>query len=168
MADVLAGPRANLFRANLRGANLRGADLRGATFAWADLRSADLSGANLRNAGLSAQVDPVEGDSRAGPRLENARFVGADLRGAYIDQPVSASFAGADLRSATIRGPLLSAVLDGADLTGLRLEDFFDEKAAINAPSWCVGTAGAEAYLVGGPAPCAPPSIPAVIPAPGG
>jgi uncharacterized protein YjbI with pentapeptide repeats len=96
---------------NLIGIDLSGRDLAGFHLAGKDLRNAVLRGANLQRANLS------------GARLDHAVLVGADFRGAKLDEtplyPSKTLYPSADL----VPGPILpDAVLQGVSLTGAKYD----------------------------------------------
>jgi uncharacterized protein YjbI with pentapeptide repeats len=136
--------RANFTDCQLLNADFRGADLRGANFSRADLRGAqflpakedrrfiDIAGPVKRQRTSSEWRNH---DTLDVGRLDNAKFVQADLRGAsfLLADLNNASFYGADLRNveflgAHLRGSdLEQASLHGAelalaDLTGANLQ----------------------------------------------
>jgi uncharacterized protein YjbI with pentapeptide repeats len=117
---------------DLRRADLSRQNLEGAYVADSDLTEADLSGADLYWAkAFGAKFDRaiMRNTQLNGANLVEARFKGADLRGAYISYDNLGG--GANLVGADLTG----ALLDGTDLKGseytdsTRFPDGFDPAA---------------------------------------
>ena len=100
--------KADLGGADLQGVNLEGANLQGAYLGGANLQGANLSGANLERANL-------KGANFKGANLEGARLNGANLTKSDLLEP--------SLELPYSMGTNLDALLDGADLKGVRYDE---------------------------------------------
>jgi uncharacterized protein YjbI with pentapeptide repeats/endonuclease YncB( thermonuclease family) len=111
------GSKTDLSNADLSYSDLSGSDLRSVKLNGADLTQTNLTGAQLAGAHLR------------GATLEGARLNGADLRGVDLRAALlmgahlqRALLIDADLRGAKLTGDLRAAELDGAALSGVRID----------------------------------------------